>query len=66
MKTCEDHDDCIVVYTDDKYHRSYCPMCNLVTVNDNRVAEMEASIDSLMSTISALEDQIAESNDAGP
>ena len=47
VNTCEDHDDCLVVFTGRK-----CPVCNMVE-------EAQAEHDADMKRIGELEDEVA-------
>jgi len=40
MKTCEEHDDCIVIYEGNKH----CPICDLVQQFDETKSELENAL----------------------
>jgi len=56
MNTCEQHDDCIVVY--DTTYGKPCPICEAFTDKDNTIQEKDEKIQELTDRIEELEDAI--------
>lgn len=40
VNTCEDHDDCLVVYTGKR-----CPVCSLISEKDTEIANLSVELD---------------------
>lgn len=65
MKSCDQHDRCIVSYTEDwRSGQNNCPLCNLQDHLEDVERQHEKAIDQKDSLIDDLRDQLEEATEA--
>lgn len=56
MRTCEIHDDCIIVH--DAVYDTSCPICKKISDDNDTIQEKDEKIQELMDKVEELEDAI--------